>query len=184
MLTSPVSNAATLLCAGFFSASSLLTPCVANPCITKGDFGPLGEKCQRCQDSRHFCVPVEPPLYQHLQAAVTAREALARARRRGEANQAELADEARDAGLELTAALKRFDRNRNKTAGDRPAPRKKAAAASQGGSNELIVNELQSIRRAMLALVEVGKSVSIPSPIRPQRMLIECSVPAPPLRSG
>lgn len=123
----------------------------------------MAKKCHKCANSRHACVLVELPLWPKLKEVNSARAALARSISRGddEDEQAEREDRARTLGQELIDELKSFDKNRKNQQGDRAVPRKRGAAgAHTGGTDPLLLAELQSIRRGMLALVEVGKAVS------------------------
>ena len=62
---------------------------------------------------------------------------------------------------ELIDGLKSLNNNRNKTEGDRVTGRKRRAGGSNTTSGDpMVIAELQSIRRGILALVEVGKAVS------------------------
>ncbi|KAM0704008.1 hypothetical protein Q7P35_000810 [Cladosporium inversicolor] len=123
--------------------------------------GALGRKCTRCRTGKHYCVAVEQPLFDLLKKVKVARAAYATAVRDAD-DQEEIDErEARARALtdELIAGLKSFNINRNKTDGDRVAGRRRRAGASQAGSSDpVVVAELQSIRRGILALVEVGKA--------------------------
>lgn len=121
----------------------------------------MSKKCSHCSRLRKPCVAVEPAVFPALSVAVPAREAHARAVRDDDDDIEERAQAARDAGDALVEDLRRFDRNRNKVAGDRPTPRKVRAAAAPAASNDALLLEVQSLRRSVLALVEVGKAVSI-----------------------
>lgn len=140
---------------------SLLTSCEAYQCDVV--LGALGRKCTRCRTGKHYCVAVEQPLFDLLKKVKVARAAYATAVRDAD-DQEEIDErEARARALtdELIAGLKSFNINRNKTDGDRVAGRRRRAGASQAGSSDpVVVAELQSIRRGILALVEVGKAVS------------------------
>jgi hypothetical protein len=125
--------------------------------------GALGRKCSRCRDGKHPCVPVEQPLFEMLKKVKTARAAYATAVRAAD-DQVEIDERearARDLTDELIAGLKALNNNRNKTEGDRVAGRKRRAGGSNTASGDpMVIAELQSIRRGILALVEVGKAVS------------------------
>jgi hypothetical protein len=142
-------------------ASFLLTMLAENIC--DGTFGVFAQKCSRCRKQRHACVAVEPPLFPALLAVKQTREAYARSLRREDGEEEERQQAALDAGVALTSQLRVLDRNRNKVTGDRPTPRKARATAATAASNtnEALLLELQSLRRGVLALVEVGKSVSV-----------------------
>ena len=71
--------------------------------------------------------------------------------------------EAEEAGRRLIERLRRLDRNRSRVVGDKPTPRKRGAAANPTPSSTDQLLELQSIRRGILGLVEVGKLVSGPA---------------------
>lgn len=106
---------------------------------------------------------VELPLWPKLKQVVAARASLARSISRGddEDERAEREDRAVTLGQELIDELKQFDKNRKNQRGDRAVPRKRGAAgAHSDGTDPLLLAELQSIRRGVLALVEVGKAVS------------------------
>ena len=83
------------------------------------------------------------------------------------------------AGRTLLRDLKTLDRSRSRITGDKPTPRKRAAgssrAASSGGQEVL---EMQSMRRAGLALVECAKLVSAACFFLAPRMLTARAVPA------
>lgn len=98
-------------------------------------------------------------LYPAFNDVLAARAALARAVREGEETDA-LRVAATDAGNILTRQLRALDRNRNKLAGDVRTPRKDRAGAAPAASNAAPLREMQSLRRGVLALVEVGKLVS------------------------
>jgi hypothetical protein len=88
---------------------------------------------------------------------------------------------------ELIARLKALNTNRNKTEGDRVASRKRRAGGSNTTSGDpMVIAELQSIRRGILALVEVSKAIStfwpcFPGGLPANRMRSSC-VTAPSLR--
>jgi hypothetical protein len=63
------------------------------------------------------------------------------------------------AGQQLIDDLAAFKVNRNRTTADRQVNRKRSAAAAQG-TDPVLLAEVQSIRRGLFALVEVGKAVS------------------------
>jgi hypothetical protein len=108
-----------------------------------------------------------------------ARAAHARAQRTEAEDEDELRAAALAAGDELIDGLAAYDRNRNKVTGDRPTPRKRAAGTAQGGTNEETLLELQSLRRGIFALVEVGKAVSLLSLFpRASAMLTACVAPS------
>jgi hypothetical protein len=152
--------------------------------------GALGRKCSRCRDGKHYCVPVEQPLFELLKKVKTARAAYTTAVRAVD-DQEEINERkarARDLTDELIAGLKTLNNNRNKTEGDRVAGRKRRAGGSNTTSSDpMVIAELQSIRRGILALVEVGKAVSsfpaspFPSEAHANRMRSTC-VTAPSLR--
>lgn len=106
---------------------------------------------------------VEPPLFPALAATASARAAYARSVRYDSDDKDEREETARNAANDLKAALRTFDRNRSKVAGDRPTPRKARAAAAPAPNSDAMLLEMQSLRRGVLALVEVGKAVRIPS---------------------
>jgi len=140
----------------------MLTPCEEYECDVV--LGALGKKCTRCAKGKHYCVPVEQPLFELLKKVKTARAAYAVAVRAADDQDEIDAREARARDLtdELIAGLKALNTNRSKTEGDRVAPRKRRAGGSNtGNSDPMVLAELQSIRRGILALVEVGKAVSI-----------------------
>lgn len=109
-------------------------------------------------------MPVEQPLFELLKKVKTTRAAYATAVRAVD-DQDEIDErEARACDLtdELIASLKALNTNRSKTEGDRVISRKRRARGSNtGNSDPMVLAELQSIRRSILALVEVGKAVSI-----------------------
>jgi len=143
-------------------ARRLLTA-LDNPCNIM--VGHLAKKCTKCATGRHPCVLVEQPLWDTLKQVKIAREAHATAQR--DANDQEEMDtraqRATELGQQLIDELKQYNHNRKNFAGDRAMPRKRRGGAAQAGSNDETLAELQSIRRGILALVEVGKVVSIPS---------------------
>lgn len=122
----------------------------------------MAKKCFRCAKGKHPCVSVEQPLFEMLKKVKTARAAYATAVRTA-ADQDEIdarEARARDLTEALIAGLKTLDQNRSKVEGDRVMGRKRRAGASNPGSDPMVLAELQSIRRGVLALVEVGKAVS------------------------
>lgn len=139
----------------------MLTPCVENPCnVTVGH---TKRKCTKCANSRHRCVLVELPLWPTLKKVVEARAAYARsvARDDDEDEQRSRRDRAENLGTDLIDELKAYNVNRNQQAGDRTVPRSRRAGAANTSSGDLVLlAEVQSIRRALLALVQVGKAVS------------------------
>lgn len=141
--------------------ATLANRTVANPCDAA--FGPFAVKCGRCRKAKHACVAVEPPLFPALAAVSESRAAYAASLLDDNANSEALADTARAAADDLKTRLRTYDRNRNKTTGDRPTPRKARAGAAPAASNDALLLELQSIRRGILALVEVRKLVSFPA---------------------
>jgi hypothetical protein len=71
-------------------------------------------------------------------------------------------DRAENLGAELITKLKAFNTNCNQHAGDRAVPRTCRACASNNSNSDLVLlAEIQSIRRALLTLVQVGKAVSV-----------------------
>jgi hypothetical protein len=159
-------------------ARTLLTTRVALDC--NATFGAFKKKCTRCANGRHACVAVEPPMFPLLAACMDARAAHARAQRDESEDEDELRAAALAAGDDLIEGLAAFDRNRNKVTGDRPTPRKRTAGAAQGGLNEDTLLELQSLRRGIFALVEVGKAVSLSflHSFRASTILTACVAPA------
>jgi hypothetical protein len=132
---------------------------------------------------------VEQPLFELLKKVKTARAAYATAVRAAD-DQEEIDERearARDLTDELIDGLKSLNNNRNKTEGDRVAGRKRRAGGSNTTSGDpMVIAELQSIRRGILALVEVGKAVSTFWPCFPggppaNRMRSSCAT-APSLR--
>jgi hypothetical protein len=140
----------------------LLTPCAENPCnVTVGH---TKRKCTKCANSRHPCILVELPLWPTLKKAHEARAAYARslARDDDEDEQASRRDRAENLGTVLIDELKAYNVNRTQQTGDRAVPRtRRAGAANTISGDPVLLAEVQSIRRALLALVEVGKAVSI-----------------------
>lgn len=163
----------------------MLTVCAEYECDVV--IGALGRKCTRCRDGKHPCVPVEQPLFELLKKVKTARAAYATAVRAAD-DQEEIDERearARDLTDELIDGLKALNNNRSKTEGDRVAGRKRRAGGSNNiSSDPMVIAELQSIRRGILALVEVGKAVSIfLVPLFQERhLLTACAVPARPRR--
>lgn len=159
----------------------MLTVCAEYECDVV--IGALGRKCTRCRDGKHPYVPMEQPLFKLLKKVKTARAAYATTMRAAD-DQEEIDErEARARNLtdELIAGLKALNTNRSKTEGDRVASRKRRAGGSNtGNSDPMVLAELQSIRRGILALVEVGKAVSIfLVPLFQERhLLTACAVPA------
>jgi hypothetical protein len=121
--------------------------------------GAFAKKCTKCATSRHACVLVEQPLWDTLKNLKSARAAHARAQR--DADDQEEMDQrqqrAVDLGQQLIDELKAFDHNRKNFAGDCSKPRKRRRGASHADTNEDLIDEVQSIRRGILALIEVGK---------------------------
>jgi hypothetical protein len=140
----------------------LLTPCAENPCnVTVGH---TKRKCTKCANSRHPCILVELPLWPTLKKVHEARAAYARslARDDDEDEQASRRDRAENLGTVLIDELKAYNVNRTQQTGDRAVPRtRRAGAANTISGDPVLLAEVQSIRRALLALVEVGKAVSI-----------------------
>jgi hypothetical protein len=133
---------------------------IDNPCNIQ--VGAFAKVCTKCATGRHACVLVEQPLWDTLKNLKSARAAHARAQR--DADDQEEMDQrqqrAVDLGQQLIDELKAFDHNRKNFAGDRSKPRKRRRGASHADTNEDLMDEVQSIRRGILALVEVGKVVS------------------------
>ena len=103
---------------------------------------------------------VDPVLWGDWRATLTAREAHTTAVRAGDDDQAQITfDAAQEAANHLNRQLKLVNTNRNRIVGDRPTPRKLKASAPPAGTNAVDTAELQSIRRGILAGVEVGKLV-------------------------
>ena len=70
-------------------------------------------------------------------------------------------DRAENLGVELIEELKAYNVNRNQHTGDRALPRtRRAGATNTSNGDPVVLAELQSIRRGILALVQVGKLVS------------------------
>jgi hypothetical protein len=139
----------------------LLTPCAENPCNVV--VGHTQRKCTKCANSRHKCVLVELPLWPTLKKVVEARASYARSLARDDDVNEQIArrDRAENLGEELVSELKAFNVNRKRQTGDRSVPRSGAAGASNiTAGDPVLLAEVQSIRRALLALVEVGKAVS------------------------
>jgi hypothetical protein len=140
----------------------LLTPCAENPCnVTVGH---TKRKCTKCANSHHPCILVELPLWPSLKKVHEARAAYARslARDDDEDEQTARRDRAENLGADLIAELKAYNVNRNQQTGDRAVPRTRRAGATNTISGDpVLLAEVQSIRRALLAIVEVGKAVSI-----------------------
>jgi hypothetical protein len=142
----------------------LLTPCAENPCnVTVGH---TKRKCTKCANSRHPCILVELPLWPTLKRVHEARAAYARslARDDDEGEQASRRDRAENLGAALIDELKAYNVNRTQQTGDRAVPRIRRAGATNTAASSIdpvLLAELQSIRRGILALVEVGKAVSI-----------------------
>jgi hypothetical protein len=110
-------------------------------------------------------VLVELPLWPTLKKVYEARAAYARSLARDDDEDEQVArrDRAENLGQDLIDELKAYNVNRTQHAGDRAVPRTRGARASSNTSADpVILAEIQSIRRALLALVEVGKVVSIP----------------------
>jgi hypothetical protein len=107
---------------------------------------------------------VELPLWPTLKKVHEARAAYARslARDDDEDEQASRRDRAENLGTVLIDELKAYNVNRTQQTGDRAVPRtRRAGAANTISGDPVLLAEVQSIRRALLALVEVGKAVSI-----------------------
>jgi hypothetical protein len=86
------------------------------------------------------------------------------------------------AGQQLINDLAAFKVNRNRTTADRQVNRKRGAAAAQG-TDPVLLAEVQSIRRGLFALVEVGKAVSFFLLLfRWKHLLIASAAPAEQLR--
>jgi hypothetical protein len=139
----------------------LLTPYVENPCNVT--IGHTKRKCRKCANSRHGCVLVELPLWPTLKKVYEARAAYARslARDDDENEQVVRRDRAENLRQDLIDELKAYNVNRNQYTGDRAMPRTRRAGAANTTSGDLVMlAEVQSIRRALLALVEVGKAMS------------------------
>jgi hypothetical protein len=140
----------------------LLTPYAENPCnVTVGH---TKRKCTKCATSRHPCILVELPLWPTLKKVHEARAAYARsvARADDEDEQNTRRDRAENLGTALIDELKAYNVNRTQQTGDRAVPRTRRASATNTISGDpVLLAEVQSIRRALLAIVEVGKAVSI-----------------------
>jgi hypothetical protein len=96
-----------------------------------------------------------------LNATILARRAHARSMMGDDEEEQQRTEAALNTAADtLVARLNVFNRNRNRVTGDRTTPRKARAGAAQAVSNEEQLLELQSMRRGVLALVEVGKLVS------------------------
>ena len=132
----------------------------------------LGKKCTRCRDGKHYCVPIEQPLFELLKKVKTTRAAYATTMRATD-NQEEVDKrEARAYDLtdKLITRLKALNNNYSKTEGDCVAGRKRRASGSNTASSDpMLLAKLQSIRRSILALVEVGKAMSIFLALIPER---------------
>jgi hypothetical protein len=159
----------------------MLTPCEEYRCDVV--LGALGRKCSRCRDSKHYYVPIEQPLFELLKKVKTACAAYATAIRAADDQEEINKREARACDLtdELIARLKTLNNNCNKTEGDRVAGCKRCAGSSNTTSSDpIVIAELQSIRRGILALVEVGKAISsflaspFPSEAHANRMRSTC----------
>jgi hypothetical protein len=159
----------------------VLIRCAENTC--NRDAGPLGKKCPRCATGRHSCVPVEYPLFGSLKTCKEARDALARSNERGDSAQVVQmrTNRAIAAGQQLIDDLAAFKVNRNRTTADRQVNRKRGATAAQG-TDPVLLAEVQSIRRGLFALVEVGKAVSLSFSFRWRHLLIASAAPAEQLR--
>lgn len=141
----------------------VLTSSAAEMC--NGKFGVDRQNCSRCVNAKKRCAVVEPALYDAWRAHLAARGALRKALDNDDAALADrLGPEAKETAELLIAKLKRYDRSRHKTVGDTPVPSRDSTAAptglGAGGVSGVAVGELQSIRRGILALVEVQKAVS------------------------
>jgi hypothetical protein len=77
---------------------------------------------------------------------------------------------------ELVSELKAFNVNRKRQTSDRSMPRSSTVGASNiTTSDPVLLAEVQSIRRTLLALVEVGKAVSrIPKPLLTLELFTNC----------
>jgi hypothetical protein len=97
---------------------------------------------------------VELPLWPTLKKVHDARAAYARslARDDDENEQVVRRDRAENLGQDLINELKAYNVNRNQHTGDR--------AANNTSGDPVMLAEIQSIRRGLLALVQVGKVVS------------------------
>jgi hypothetical protein len=142
----------------------LLTPCAENLCNVT--VGYTKRKCTKCANSRHPCILVELPLWPTLKRVHEARAAYARSLVRGddEDEQASRRDCAENLGAVLIDELKAYNVNRTQQTGDRTVPRTRRAGATNTAASSVdpvLLAELQSIRCGILALVEVGKAMSI-----------------------
>ncbi|KAK5110982.1 hypothetical protein LTR85_000673 [Meristemomyces frigidus] len=112
---------------------ALINICNSQPC--DGQFGLFAKKCSRCAAQRHACVAVEPPMFPALNATVRARAKHAESLVHGDDETTESTKlDAEEAGKAMFRA------------GGAPA-----------ASNAETLQELQSLRRGVLGLVEVGK---------------------------
>jgi hypothetical protein len=106
---------------------------------------------------------VELPLWPTLKKVHDARAAYARslARDDDENEQVVRRDRAENLGQDLINELKAYNVNRNQHTGDRAVPRARGGRAANNTSGDpVMLAEIQSIRRGLLALVQVGKVVS------------------------
>ncbi|TKA68644.1 hypothetical protein B0A55_11826 [Friedmanniomyces simplex] len=128
---------------------------VANPC--NANFGVFAKKCRRCANGKHECVAVEAPMFAQLNITMAARSAHATALMLDDEAQAERTlDAASHHTAKLLDQLKTFNRNRNKMVGDTKTPTRARAAPAAGVSSAMLL-EVQRLRRAALAGVELGK---------------------------
>jgi hypothetical protein len=71
-------------------------------------------------------------------------------------------DRAENLGAELITELKAFNTNRNQHTSDCTIPRTYYARASNTSNSDLVLLvEIQSIRCALLILIQVGKAISV-----------------------
>jgi hypothetical protein len=109
-------------------------------------------------------VLVELPLWLTLKKVVEARASYARSLVRDDDVNEQIArrDRTENLGEELVSELKAFNVNRKRQTSDRSVPRSGAVGASNiTAGNPVLLAKVQSIRRALLTLIEVGKAVSI-----------------------
>jgi hypothetical protein len=149
-----------------------------------GTPGAFSKNCARCAKQHHKCVWTEAPLIPFLNDTIRARAALAAAVRAGDDEEEESARRiAVEAGEVLIAKLKALKNARSRLAGDRVASKKRAASSAGTPTGDLgvIAQELQSIRRVGVALVEAQKIVSSSCTAAPLawRMLTNVAVPLP-----
>jgi hypothetical protein len=108
-------------------------------------------------------VLIELPLWPTLKKVVEARASYTRSLARDDDVNEQIArrDRAENLGEELVSELKAFNVNRKRQTSDRSMPRSSAAGASNITTSDLVLlAKVQSIRRALLALIEVGKAMS------------------------